>query len=111
MRNLSALLVAASIGLAGCAEERMASAVAALDGQPVSTAFARFGPPNEERTVQAKRIYTWRVDELGPLGTRFTIAIEYKCLVQVTSDSDNIVRHEEWTGNPWGCNKLLAHRG
>ncbi len=88
----------------------MGSALAALDGQPVATAFAKFGPPDEEKTVAGNKIYIWAVDEFGPLGIPPDLALQYKCRVRVTSDSQNIVRGAHWEGNAYGCNKLLAGR-
>jgi hypothetical protein len=111
VRNLSALLVVVSVGLAGCADERMESAVAALGGQPVPQAFAKFGPPDQEQAVKGDKIYTWVVDEYGPTGFKPQLLIQYECRVRLTSDGQDIVRGTEWSGNRWGCNKLLARRG
>jgi hypothetical protein len=107
VKKLSALLVAAAVGLSGCVGARMDRALDRLEGQPVQMAFAKFGPPDQEQTVSGGKIYSWVVDEVGPAGQT---AVQYACRVRVASDNDNIVRSSDWRGDALGCKKLLTHR-
>ncbi len=112
MRKDAFLLLLASVGLAGCVDQRMDDALAPLDGRPVSAAIAAFGPPDKEETVDGNKVYVWVVDATGPESPtfNFNIPIHYECRVQVTADSQGTVRSATWNGNAWGCNALLARR-
>jgi hypothetical protein len=108
MRHCAALLLLASVGLSGCLDERMDATLTPLEGRPVSAAFAAFGPPDIQETEGAAKVYTWKVDEFGPMGMPRYLGVQYHCRVSVTVDRQGIVRSTTWKGNAYGCNQLLA---
>lgn len=111
MRHSAALPLLALIALSGCLGRRMDAALAPLDGRPASEAFAAFGPPDASEAENGNKVYTWIVDEFGPMGFPSDLAVQYKCRLRIVADSRDIVRSTDWRGNAYGCDALLTRWG
>ena len=105
--RLSVLLPLAA--LAGCTtysedHTRIASAIDALKGQPVSAAISVLGVPSNTTPAGNATIYVWSRDNVYYPGVESPL----RCEIRLMVDEKETITQGNWQGNNYACKELAA---
>ena len=92
--------------LAGCVVNNtptLADRLMPYVGKPMEVIMGRIGPPDDERSIAGKHVFTWSVSHMTAINLSGGM-IDANCRIQITvSGPDNLVQGFSWYGNPAGC--------
>jgi hypothetical protein len=96
----AALMLA--IFLAGCSFGTIKTGLADLQGQPVSSAIAKLGVPNEDRMIAGQHVYTW-------YSSTFDEGTQYQCKIRImTTPPSETITGSDYEGNNGMCARYAA---
>jgi hypothetical protein len=90
------------IFLAGCSFGAIKSGLADLNGQPISSAIAKLGVPNEDRMIAGQHVYTWYT-------STFDEGSQYQCKIRImTTPPSEMITGSDYEGNNGMCARYAA---
>jgi hypothetical protein len=100
MHRVAAIAAACSFvaACAGTIKEEMAK----LEGQPLSAAIAKIGPPVDERTIAGTKVYIWGSLEIPAKGGK-----DKKCQIRATMNGD-VIASFDYEGDESLCQRYAA---
>ena len=126
MRKIAAFAFAALLFGCDTVPKNINAGLRSFVGKDVHKVFAALGYPATQRTIAGDIIYTWSTNSNVPIdlpsvttttgnvnGAPFsattmgteTTELQYRCAIQVITDSTNVVKTFQWEGNYGGCKR------
>jgi hypothetical protein len=100
MHRVAAIAATCSLvaACAGTIKEEMTK----FEGQPLSAAIAKIGPPVDERTIAGKKVYIWGSRELSSKDEK-----NKQCQIRATMNGD-VIASFDYEGHESLCQRYAA---